>query len=452
MKSIFLSSFCLIFTTISIFGQSNSNVKQIGTKERFQNINLKTNSKALDFEQALKSASSYKVLNLSNNNLEYLDRRINEFVNVEYIDCSNNQLTGLPDELANLQKLKKIKLSNNKFNIFPDVLYKIPNLELIDISSNELSNVSINLSNYRNLKTLDFSKNQISQFNIYGNNQKFIELQLNNCGLNTIPSSIFKISSLKILGLSENNITHISPEILQLQNLQKIDLSKNQITNFDSDIFGLQKLAIVDLSHNKLSSFIISGSIPTNITELILGKNNISIFSSNNLSKLKFLDISFQNSKLIVNLEKCPNLEILDISGNIDIQLQGIENLSNITEFDYLNAELQVFPAYICNFSRLKKLNLAYNNIKTIPNGISNLTELEHLILSGNQISYLPESFCSLQKIKWVWLDHNNLSSLPNNLTKLSSLKLLSIKKNQFSDNQKEKIIAQLPKNVRVSF
>nr|MBP7215576.1 hypothetical protein [Candidatus Kapabacteria bacterium] len=78
--------------------------------------------------------------------------------------------------------------------------------------------------------------------------------------------------------------------------------------------------------------------------------------------------------------------------------------------------------------------------------------ELENLILISNQISSLPESFCSLRKIKWVWLDNNNLTYLPANITKMNSLKLLSIKKNKLPDSQKEKIVTQLPKTVRVSF
>ena len=94
MKNVVVASVCFIITTFSIFGQPNSNIKQIGTKDRIQNINLKTNPNEFNFDQALKSASSYKNLNLSNNNLEYIDRRISEFQNLEYIDCSDNQLTG----------------------------------------------------------------------------------------------------------------------------------------------------------------------------------------------------------------------------------------------------------------------------------------------------------------------------------------------------------------------
>jgi len=142
-------------------------------------------------------------------------------------------------------------------------------------------------------------------------------------------------------------------------------------------------------------------------------------FSSNNFEKLKYLDISFQKAqKLFLNLDKSTNLEILDLSGNPNLQIEGVEKLLNINEIDYLNADLTEFPPFICNFKQLKKLNLAYNQISTIPNSIANLTELEHLMLSGNQISSLPESFCSLQKLKWVWLDQNRLSSLPVNLTK----------------------------------
>jgi len=210
---------------------------------------------------------------------------------------------------------------------------------------------------------------------------------------------------------------------------------------------------IIDLSQNQLGNFIINGTIPTNISELILGKNSISNFSSNNLQNLKLLDLSFQNSKkLIANLEKCISLEILDISGNPNLLLQGMGNLTNIVELDYLNSDLQEFPDFISGLSRLKKLNLSYNNIASIPNSIGNLAELENLILISNQISSLPESFCSLRKIKWVWLDNNNLTYLPANITKMNSLKLLSIKKNKLPDSQKEKIVTQLPKTVRVSF
>lgn len=81
----------------------------------------------------------------------------------------------------------------------------------------------------------------------------------------------------------------------------------------------------------------------------------------------------------------------------------------------------------------LSLLNLAHNNLNSLPESISQLKALRILELSHNQLSSLPNSFTLLESLWELHIEHNQLTQLPSNLIRLKDLRHLHAHHNQLS-------------------
>jgi len=100
-------------------------------------------------------------------------------------------------------------------------------------------------------------------------------LNLSGQQLVKVPDYVFKETSLEGLNLSNNKLTGaIQAEIRQLKLLKILDLSDNQLTGVPAEVGQLADLEVLDLSNNQLTG------LP---------------YELGNLSKLKVLDISGNN-------------------------------------------------------------------------------------------------------------------------------------------------------------
>jgi len=79
-------------------------------------------------------------------------------------------------------------------------------------------------------------------------------LDLKGKGLTKVPLSVFSVTSLESLDLSDNLLTGaLQAEVRHLVNLRVLDLSGNQFTGVPAEIGQLQKLEVLDLSNNMLT-------------------------------------------------------------------------------------------------------------------------------------------------------------------------------------------------------
>ena len=70
-----------------------------------------------------------------------------------------------------------------------------------------------------------------------------------------------------------------------------------------------------------------------------------------------------------------------------------------------MHIHLKSISPAIQQCKKLKKLNLAFCKLESIPKEIGNLSELEELSLSGNQLKEIPESIFGLKKLTVLYLD-----------------------------------------------
>lgn len=167
--------------------------------------------------------------------------------------------------------------------------------------------------------------NSLSELKLidYINYEKISSVEIEKRDLETIPDKIYEFKNLKLLNLSGNLITSISPKIKNLINLEEIYLDRNLIEELPEEIGELKKL-----------------------NKLILSNNNI-----------KRLPDSFYNLE---------NLEILNLSCNELYYLS--DDISKMTKLEYIylrNNKLRYIPRYL---SQIKVVKLFYNSYENMDN------------------------------------------------------------------------------------
>ena len=118
-----------------------------------------------------------------------------------------------------------------------------------------------------------------------------------------------------------------------------------------------------------------------------------------------------------------------------------LTSLPDVFRFTLFSNNLEHFgelPRFFNQLQALTHLNLASNQLSSLPECIGSLKSLANLDLSDNQIRELPKSFSQLQALVYLDLGSNQLSFLSECIGSLKSLANLDL-----SDNQ----IRELPKS-----
>ena len=123
-------------------------------------------------------------------------------------------------------------------------------------------------------------------------------------------------------------------------------MAKNKITSVEGDAFGpLVNLTILDLHQNQLTDF---SSIP-------------------NSPKLDQILLAFNQLTTLSNLERCPNLGVLDLHNN----------------------KMEALPDSVMTLYQMKTLKISNNNLGDINPRLSLLDNLVRLSIEGNPLKRL---------------------------------------------------------------
>jgi len=182
---------------------------------------------------------------------------------------------------------------------------------------------------------------------------------------------LLNLPELRILDISDGNISHGSKYVSKLKKLIVFSFSNNQNEiDFSSDLNKMKNLLICNFENDE---------------------SNINFFP-NNLINAIYLDFFAQNIKVLPDLSKFSRLGHLGLYSN----------------------QLEFIPASIGNLKKLKELYLIENKIKTFPNEFFDLTNLEYIDFRDNQIVEFPIKLYSLPNLKEVLFRGNPYSNSPN--------------------------------------
>lgn len=129
---------------------------------------------------------------LHSNNISYISNSIGELINLKILDCSRNQLMLCPKEIGQLPKLKILNLASNSLLFIPSLRKNVA-LSILNLGSNNFELFPDVC--YEELACLS-------------------ELYINDNKIQEIPTTISKLSALKVLDLKfnllEGNISIVS--------------------------------------------------------------------------------------------------------------------------------------------------------------------------------------------------------------------------------------------------
>ena len=292
---------------------------------------------------------------------------------------SDNDITHIHANAFNGLRIKRLIMSGNRLrsidkNAFRELENYLEQLTLEfdpSVVDTVPEAVKANLGNIRSLTLTGLNLRHLSS-NAFEQMRKLESLSLKACRLQTIDSDAFHSIEKQVrhLHLDFNQLDHrISTVINRVTNLETLSLSHNRINQFETKLVNknlryidlsyngltklvlrkMQNLQVLNVQNNLLASEQINGSIPDQLLELILDFNSIRVLPK---------DFLTENNAL----------ETLSIQSN-DFSLTDAHTLRYLT--------------------KLKRLNLARNNIQRIPEGkLCNRTLLLLIVLRAREDRY----------------------------------------------------------------
>ncbi|CRK93089.1 CLUMA_CG006599, isoform A [Clunio marinus] len=428
----------------------------------FNNLRLISTHNFVDLEKL-------HYISLRDNRIERLERRaFMNLDNLRHLSLRGNKLSSISDEaFQNLPALGILDLAYNSLRSFDfDYFDQVGTLKhlLVNVSHNHIMELTDNTSSYSNFREQDPCNDFISGSSIHHSNIKILDLSFNNISrispgyfkptelslislnlaynviMNTSRDIFGNFLRLQILDLSNNFIEYIVPDTFRnSRKIQVLNLAHNELTDIAPDTFRtLGDLRIVDLSFNLLRSIPDSLFIGDDLERLDLSHNQLTkipVTSLTNVAALTLceLDLSFNHIGAIHSMDlsnKFRRLTKLDLSNNRLARLEdaAFATLPNIAILDLSNNnELEVYGRVFIGLEK-NLMDLSLNNISIIQMPDIALPNLRVLSISHNELpSISPEIAANLTSLRDLDLSENDLTTVPLMTHYLPFLRSLSL-------------------------
>ncbi|KAM3821018.1 leucine-rich repeat and death domain-containing protein 1 [Vipera latastei] len=234
-------------------------------------------------------------LNFSKNKLLSFSIHLCTLSRLSYLDLSNNEISNVPTSVHQMQCLQVLLLYHNKFTLFPRELCVLSYLKVLDLSENKIQFIPDDIKQLSKLKVLNLSDNQFASF----------------------PNEICQLLSLQKLTLSQKNglrLKSLTEEISKLTSLKELDISHNELQEIPESIGDIQSLVTLIANNNCLTQLPSSFSSLCNLQHLNLRENKLVYLPSDMHLLLQLKDIDLDENTLIrPPLEVCKGKQLLPI-------------------------------------------------------------------------------------------------------------------------------------------
>ena len=252
-------------------------------------------------------------LYLASNRLSSIPSDIEKLSALVILDLHDNALQSIPSEIGKLDHLRKLDLSHNKLRKLPEEMFALRSLVCLSVSNNELNRIGDGISSLDSLETINVSHNM----------------------LKSLPPSTGFLHKLNILNANNNKLSTLPDEISFLRNIKTLDFSRNELETMPNALSELGRLEIVYLRHNRLSAMPQLRNC-LQLKELYIGNNLLTELTS-------------------VDIENIPNVKILELRDN----------------------KIALVPNEVLVLQSLERLDLANNELSTLPYSLGTLPNLK---------------------------------------------------------------------------
>ncbi|XP_073813574.1 uncharacterized protein [Musca autumnalis] len=387
---------------------------------------------------------------LSGNYFVNFPSHLADYDSLIYLDLSNNQIEYLDsDALMGFESLRTLILANNSIHQWSDlnpstVFTNAINLQHLILSGNQLASFNsdnadhgiiteslitlelencgitkaggdILMQNLPNIQRLNLNSNPLNNLAALPSKSLRI-LEMKNCNLQHIPRSLLQgLPSLMVLRVPWNTALQVdSANRLETPTLSELDLSFCSIDEID--LSALPSLTQLQMRGNMIRTLTSRTFENNTLLEVVnLSRNSLRLLEAETFQKMKkltSLDLSYNEiARLDRNVFKAnDNLVTLQLHHNViekftklvsnslrDINLSWCEiiaidnnaftGLSSILKLDLSNNLLSDFPTGMAS-ETLQKLDLSYCRLSTLRNNtFQNFPELAQLKLNGNRFT-----------------------------------------------------------------
>ncbi|XP_071129219.1 protein flightless-1 homolog isoform X5 [Mytilus edulis] len=324
---------------------------------------IKNNIKDLGDEMT--KLSALRTINCRHNQItdKGIPGKIFDLEDLQVVDLSHNKLEDVPPLLENAKNCIVLNLAHNNISMIPNQLFiNLTDLIFVDLSDNDLETLPPQMRRLTNLQTLILNNNPLihAQLRQLPALTSLETLQMRNTQrtLNNFPLGVDTLTNLQDIDLSGNDLPRVPETLYKLSPLKRLNLSNNQITELSLVIDTWVNLETLNLSRNKLTA------LPSSLHKLVALK------------------------KLYINSNQ---LDFEGIPANIG-------KLHNLEVFSAANNNLEMIPEGLCRCGKLKRLLLNGNRLVTLPDILHLLPELETLDVRENQGLVMPPKPADIRK------------------------------------------------------
>ncbi|KAL4715388.1 hypothetical protein ACJJTC_015159 [Scirpophaga incertulas] len=350
-----------------------------------------------------------KKMNISNNSLKRLPA-LGELRKMEILDANHNDIEELPD-FYGCTALKELYLANNYIKeITEEFCDQMQHLSVLNIRDNKLEKLPDNISLLQKLKRLDLTNNslnklprnlglmsQLQSLNMEGNRLSCIRQDVLRGGTDRMMKFLRDRMAQEIVEETTRERDSEWPDKYTLKKSQALMVPGRNIATVPDNVFKLAAEAevhIVDISKNMLTTVPIEVChVRETLSQLILFSNNI--------------------SSVPPELSRCERLQYLDLGKNC----------------------LSDLPSELRALKTMRELVISNNRFAKIPRCVYNMEKLEILLASDNQIEELnvsSDALGNLQQLAVLDVANNNIASVPPELGKFTQLRSLELMGNCF--------------------
>lgn len=342
--------------------------------------------------------------------------------------------------IGHLKTLKELNVAHNLIHSFklPEYFSKMPNLEHLDLSNNKIQNIShedlrvlhqmplLNLSLDLSLNPLEFIQpDAFKEIKLHK-----LTLRSNFDSIDVMKSCIQGLAGLKVNRLvlgefkNERKLERFDTSALRgLHNLTIEEFRLAYIDNYSSKdsidllncLANISKISLVSLDLGNLQDF------PKGFgwQDFELVNCRIEGFPTLELTSLKRLVFTSNKDMKSFNEVKLPSLEFLDLSRN------RLSFKSCCSEADLKT-------------TRLKHLDLSFNDVISMSSNFMGLEQLEHLDFQHSTLKQASDFpvFLSLKNLRYLDISYTNTRVVFHGIFDgLVSLQVLKMAGNSFKDN-----------------